>query len=312
MTVGDVTASNGSGPTTIAGTSNVFLEGGNYNASITNAGHSELTASSGGIALSNSPNLVLSVGSGFATSNGTVYTIIGNSTGQPTTGTFANLPQGATVTAGGQSFVISYTGGSSGHDVTLTATTSTPTPTGPTIASTAAVYATAKSIKLSAVASDSTTALTNGLTYTWSTVKAPSGAKTITFSPNGTNASSTTVGAISKDGTYTFNLTVKDANGHTTTSVVQFYARQIARGLEVIPASAKVKRKGHLTFTATALDQFGHPLRTNTTTTAYSVVSGFGSVTAAGVYTASSTKTGKSVVKVTLDGESSDATITVS
>ncbi|HEV7425008.1 MAG TPA: Ig-like domain-containing protein, partial [Thermoanaerobaculia bacterium] len=51
---------------------------------------------------------------------GTVFTIIRNQTGSAVAGTFAGLPEGATIVSGGQSFVISYVGGS-GKDVTLTA-----------------------------------------------------------------------------------------------------------------------------------------------------------------------------------------------
>jgi hypothetical protein len=46
---------------------------------------------------------------------GTVYSIITNQTGSPIVGTFAGLPEGATFTAGGQTFKISYA-----HDVTIT------------------------------------------------------------------------------------------------------------------------------------------------------------------------------------------------
>jgi len=81
---------------------------------------------------------------------GTSYTIITNQTGNPIVGTFAGLPEGATFTAGGQTFKISYLNGvtitvqgtpttttllsslnpsASGQSVTFTATVS-PTATG--------------------------------------------------------------------------------------------------------------------------------------------------------------------------------------
>jgi hypothetical protein len=53
--------------------------------------------------------------------SGDVLTLIWNLTGQPVTGTFAGLPQGSLV---GDEYVINYTGGASGRDVTLTATKS--------------------------------------------------------------------------------------------------------------------------------------------------------------------------------------------
>ena len=83
------------------------------------SGYSQLTAT-GPINLAGA-TLSLLVGSGFNPSTGTVFDILVNSSGSAITGTFANLAQGATVTApGGEQFSISYLGGSSGHDVVLT------------------------------------------------------------------------------------------------------------------------------------------------------------------------------------------------
>jgi autotransporter-associated beta strand protein len=56
----------------------------------------------------------------YAASAGDVITLIGNNTGMPITGTFAGLAEGATTVIGGNQYTISYLGGASGHDVTLT------------------------------------------------------------------------------------------------------------------------------------------------------------------------------------------------
>jgi hypothetical protein len=64
----------------------------------------------------------LNLGVAFAPATGTVFVLINNDGADPVVGTFAGLAQGATVSAGGQSFTISYTGGD-GNDVTLTSTT---------------------------------------------------------------------------------------------------------------------------------------------------------------------------------------------
>jgi len=61
----------------------------------------------------------LAVGDYVVAPVGTVYTIIGNQTGNAVAGAFAGLPEGATFTSGANTFRISYLGGS-GHDVTLT------------------------------------------------------------------------------------------------------------------------------------------------------------------------------------------------
>ena len=51
---------------------------------------------------------------------GDVITLISNQTGNAITGTFNGLPEGATAAFGGVNYQVSYIGGSSGHDVTLT------------------------------------------------------------------------------------------------------------------------------------------------------------------------------------------------
>jgi fibronectin-binding autotransporter adhesin len=70
----------------------------------------------------------LSVASGFAPPTGTQFTIINNDGVDPVVGTFAGLPEGATVFAGTQAFRVTYTGGD-GNDVVLTAIVSTNVPT---------------------------------------------------------------------------------------------------------------------------------------------------------------------------------------
>lgn len=57
---------------------------------------------------------------GFTPPTGTAFTIVSVSGSAPVTGTFAGLPQGATLPIGGRPFRISYTGGD-GNDIVLTA-----------------------------------------------------------------------------------------------------------------------------------------------------------------------------------------------
>jgi hypothetical protein len=59
-------------------------------------------------------------GTGAPFPTGRTYLIIANDGTDPIIGTFAGLPQGATIVSGGQTFIISYTGGT-GNDVILTA-----------------------------------------------------------------------------------------------------------------------------------------------------------------------------------------------
>jgi uncharacterized repeat protein (TIGR01451 family) len=70
----------------------------------------------------------LSVALGFAPPPFSTFTIINNDSTDAVIGTFAGLPQGARLTAGGVAFSISYTGGT-GNDVVLTSLPLPPTAT---------------------------------------------------------------------------------------------------------------------------------------------------------------------------------------
>ena len=70
-----------------------------------------------GVVTLNGATLSLSLLGGYVHTTGTVYTIVA---GNPVVGTFSGLPEGATVTASGKTFRISYVG-----SVTLTATGAT-------------------------------------------------------------------------------------------------------------------------------------------------------------------------------------------
>lgn len=83
------------------------------------AGYDQIVVS-GTVNLSNA-QLRLEMGPGFVPSVGQVFTLIDNDATEPVNGTFAGLPQGSTVTAGGVDLQVSYAGGD-GNDVTLTVT----------------------------------------------------------------------------------------------------------------------------------------------------------------------------------------------
>ncbi len=78
----------------------------------------------GTVALS-SDTLSLLPAPGFAAPAGTVFEIVTNDGTDAVVGTFAGLPQGATVSAGSTNFTISYAGGT-GNDITLTVAKTTP------------------------------------------------------------------------------------------------------------------------------------------------------------------------------------------
>ncbi|WP_435009178.1 autotransporter-associated beta strand repeat-containing protein [Tundrisphaera lichenicola] len=81
------------------------------------------TIVSGTVSLNGATLIVLP---GFTPSVGDTFTIINNDGNDPVSGTFAGLPEGSSLSMGGQTFLISYVGGD-GNDVVLTATVATTT-----------------------------------------------------------------------------------------------------------------------------------------------------------------------------------------
>lgn len=74
--------------------------------------------------------LELTQSSPFTPMIGSKYTIVDNTGSEPVTGTFAGLPEGATLNLGSQKFVITYAGGVGANDVVLTAINTVPPPSG--------------------------------------------------------------------------------------------------------------------------------------------------------------------------------------
>jgi VCBS repeat-containing protein len=127
-----------------------------------------------------------------------------------------------------------------------------------------------------------------GLTYTWS-VNDEAGAP-IVFSANGTNAAKSTTATFSKAGTFTFTVTVRDAEGWSATSAVNVQVDQTLTTINVAPGSATVRVARTQQFGASALDQFARAM-TSPPTIAWSV-SGGGTVDSAGLFTAGLTPGG--------------------
>jgi subtilase family serine protease len=160
---------------------------------------------------------------------------------------------------------------------------------------------------LSVSASDPSGA--SGLTYTWSVLSEPSGASMPTFSVNASNAASTTTATFYAAGTYTFAATVMDPSGLTATSDVTVTVNQTLSHLLVSPNPAIVQDGTTQQFTATAEDQFGHVMTTPPTFT-WTLISGSGTLTASGLYTAPTTGTGSATVQASSGGFSATASLT--
>jgi hypothetical protein len=116
-----------------------------------------------------------------------------------------------------------------------------------------------------------------GLTYTWS-----GNPGTVTFSPNGTNASKNSTATFSAAGSYTLTATIRDAGGLTTTSSVGVTVSQTLTTVTVTPSSASVAVGGTQQFTAAARDQFGNTMTATFTWT----VSGGGTISGSGLFSA--------------------------
>jgi autotransporter-associated beta strand protein len=120
----DSTVQPGSGPTsqgTLTSSSGVDLAASDFGVVLAGpvvGDYSQLDVSSGSVTLTGA-SLELSL-AGFTPSVGESFDILQNSGGQAITGTFSGLAQGTKFSSDGQTFQISYDGGSSGHDVVVT------------------------------------------------------------------------------------------------------------------------------------------------------------------------------------------------
>jgi hypothetical protein len=145
------------------------------------------------------------------------------------------------------------------------------------------------------------------LTYTWSldgTPPAPAG-----FSVNGTTAATTTTATFAKAGSYTFRVTVRDAAGFTTTGTRAVTVIPTLTAIGVTANGGQIVKNTWQQCLAVASDQFGDPLASQPTFT-WSVVSGGGSISTTGLYTASSAAGGP-VVQAAAAGVSGRVTLSV-
>jgi hypothetical protein len=185
------------------------------------------------------------------------------------------------------------------------------TGSGPTITTPASATpspVTGTTTNLSVAATDPAGAAT--LTYTWSVLSEPSGAKTPSFSANGTNAAQNDTATFYLAGSYTFQVTVKDGAGLTATSSVTVVVNQTFTSVGVAPSTASVPEGKSQQFTATTLDQFGQAMSSQPAGSSFSWSLGsgsVGSVSTSGLYSAPSATTGAATViaTYTLSGSAS-------
>ena len=147
------------------------------------------------------------------------------------------------------------------------------------------------------------------LTYSWEMTGGPSGAKPA-FSVNGTNAAKNSTVTFNRAGSYVFQVTITDAGGLSVASSTSVSVQQTATTLQVSPSSTTVSPGAQVHFSATVLDQFAVALTKQPTLT-WKIVSGPGTISSTGVYTAPKSGTGTTTVQVSADGLLAKATIQV-
>jgi hypothetical protein len=235
-----------------------------------------------GVAMSTQPTFAWTVSGG-----GTI-----SSTGLFTAGSTAGGPFTVTASAGGKAGTASVTVSAINLAPTVaTAAKATPSP----VIGTSTV--------LSALGADD--AGEAALTYTWATTGTPPAA--VTFSANGSNGAKNSTATFTKSGSYSFQVTIKDAQGLTVTSPVSVVVNQAMASVTVSPSSASVSTSTTKQFTAAAKDQFGAAMSATFTWS----VSGGGTINSSGLFTAGSTAGGPFTVTATSGSKSGTASITV-
>jgi len=142
------------------------------------------------------------------------------------------------------------------------------------------------------------------LSYTWVATGTPPAP--VNFLVNGTNAAKNTIATFTRAGGYSLLVTIRDAGNLTATSSVNVTVNQTLIRISVSPASASVATGASQQFMAIATDQFGVPLSAPPTVT-WSV-SGGGTISANGLFTASNTAGGPYTVTAEGAGASGTAT----
>lgn len=145
------------------------------------------------------------------------------------------------------------------------------------------------------------------LTYNWSYIGG-SFQTPVSFSDNGTNSAKATAATFSAAGTYTFTVTVRDADGLTADSSVDVVVNQTTTSITISPGTVTLGKGDTQAFGAVALDQFGTALAAQPAFT-WSADGG-GSVDASGVFSAAAVG-GPFTITATSGTLSGGATVTV-
>jgi hypothetical protein len=172
--------------------------------------------------------------------------------------------------------------------LTISMTSNNAAPTVATAAAASPSTVTTTSTVLSVTGADD--AGPSNLTYLWSTIASPSGSPLPSFSDNGDNAAKSVTATFHRAGNYTFLVTITDAGGLFVTSSVSVTVNQTLHSITVSPSFTSISAGQTSSYSATAYDQFSQVMVVQPTFT-WTVSTGTGSITSAGLYNAPSTGT---------------------
>jgi hypothetical protein len=186
---------------------------------------------------------------------------------------------------------------------TLTAAGVTNPPTVATAASASQNPVTANTTGLSVLGADDGGEAS--LTYSWSAT----GPAAVSFSANATNAAKSSVATFTRAGSYVVQAVIADAQGQTATSSVNVTVNQTVTSIAAGPATATVAPGATQQFTASARDQFAATMSVQPTIGW--TVSGGGTISASGLFTASSAAGGPYTVSAAAGSARATASVTV-
>lgn len=164
---------------------------------------------------------------------------------------------------------------------------------------------TSKTAVLSALGADDGGAA--NIKYTWSTVGASPGP--VKYSVNGANSAQNTTVTFTKPGQYIFACKLTDKQGVPVIQVFTVNVNATLNSIKVTPAQGSVAANGTLQFTAAGYDQFGNQLSSAPGVT-WSV-SGGGTISASGLFTAGSAAGGGYTVTAKAGNVSGVASVTI-
>ncbi len=143
------------------------------------------------------------------------------------------------------------------------------------------------------------------LTYSWT---ASGSSYPVAFSGNGTHAAKNVTATFSGAGSYTLECVIADPGGLSVRSATVVQVQQVPTSLAVTPSAASVLAGATQPFTAQLKDQFAHAMYVGAATW---VVSGGGTVSAGGLFTAGATPSGPFTLTATEGGVAGSAQVTV-